>query len=312
MEQFLNYYKTHSKAVSDYSLLNFINSVRRIVRMIELPANEWTINTFKDSQEFVCLLNAKYSYNTAILTINSLIYCLRCLNYTPKYISEYRDYLNDYIEIRDIHSHNNVLTEEQSKNWLEYTELKSKVIALNEYFLKGTHAFTKYRNYLILALYTLAYPVRLGNYIGMLHLKQNEDPNSLPRTHNYIIRDREGYYTFVFNKYKTSKTIGQIIYKPEEIVLHRLIAKYFANYTKNQRLFLVNTQGKNMSQTNLSNALTSVSSKLLGKTLTLNTIRQIFITEFLKKEQTIKEKKRILKIIGQVYNPSSSELYCKV
>ena len=67
-----------------------------------------------------------------------------------------------------------------------------------------------------------------------------------------------------------------------------------------------------MSQTNLSNALTSVSSKLLGKTLTLNTIRQIFITEFLKKEQTIKEKKKVLKIIGQVYNPSSSELYCKV
>ena len=311
MEQYINYYKSHSKALSDYSLINFINSVRRIVRMIELPVEEWNLNTFRDSQEFVCLLNAKYSYNTAILTINTLIYCLRCLNYTPKYISEYRDYLNDYIEIRDIHQHNNILTQEQKENWIEYTELKSRVLALNEDFLKGEHAFTKYRNYLILALYTLALPVRLGNYIDMLYLKQNEDPEQLPKTHNYILKGRDGLYTFVFNKYKTSKTIGQIIYKPEEIVLHRLISKYYANYTKNQRLFLVNSQGKNMSQTNLSNALTSVSSKLLGKTLTLNTIRQIFITEFLKKEQTIKEKKKVLKIIGQVYNPSSSELYCK-
>ena len=312
MEQYINYYKSHSKALSDYSLINFINSVRRIVRMIELPIEEWNLNTFRDSQEFVCLLNAKYSYNTAILTINTLIYCLRCLNYTPKYISEYRDYLNDYIEIRDIHQHNNILTQEQKENWIEYTELKSRVLALNEDFLKGEHAFTKYRNYLILALYTLALPVRLGNYIDMLYLKQNEDPEQLPKTHNYILKGRDGLYTFVFNKYKTSKTIGQIIYKPEEIVLHRLISKYYANSPKSNTIYLAISQGKNMSQTNLSNALTSVSSKLLGKTLTLNTIRQIFITEFLKKEQTIKEKKKVLKIIGQVYNPSSSELYCKV
>ena len=312
MDDFLKWFSTKANGenMSDYTLKNMLYNVRRVERILLIPVETWDINSFRDSQNLIQNLNAKYSYNTAINTLHSVLLLIEYYGGDKGLINTYRDYLNDYIEIRTVNSKEP--KEGLIKNWMPYTELRAKVMEVNEKFLSGKHAFTKFRNYLILALYTLAYPVRLGNYIGMKFLKQNEDPETLPRHFNYIIRGYDNRYTFVFNKYMTSKTLGQIIYKPDELILHRIISKYFANYSKNPQLFLVNTNNKSMSQTNLTNAISSISKSLLNKSLTLNMIRQIFITDFLKQEKTMKERKRVLKIIGQVYNPSTNELYHKL
>ncbi len=58
-----------------------------------------------------------------------------------------------------------------------------------------------------------------------------------------------------------------------------------------------------MSQTNMTNALTSASNLVkTSTTLTFNFIRKIFLREFFEKEKTHKERKKILEIIGQTYN----------
>ena len=41
-------------------------------------------------------------------------------------------------------------------------------------------------------------------------------------------------------------------------------------------------------------------------------IRDSFITDFLKKENTHKERKKIFKMIGCVYKPNQSDLYLRV
>ena len=314
MEDFLSDYLSKNKSESSHTRTTMIGNIRRIERMINKTIDEWNVySEFADVEAFVLSLNSKFSYNTSISTIHGILVWLNYMGADYVLIDRYRNYLNDYIEVRNIMSYDNVMSEEERKNWLEYPILKEKVLAMNEKFLGGQHAFTKFRNYMILALYTLAYPVRLGNYIDMRYMNdQTEDLTILPRKYNYIVKGRDGNYTFIFNKYKTSKTLGQIIYKPENLILQRILRKWFANYTKNNSLFLVNTKGHSMSQTNLTNALSSTSLKLIGKQMSLNTIRQSFITDFLKKENTIKERRRVLKIIGQLYTPSISDLYVRI
>lgn len=315
MEDFINDFQSKNKSLTQGSITMMYNNIRRLERLKGVPCDEWIgWWDFEDAEKLILLINAKYSYNTAIVTLHGLLCWLDYSKAPGSLLGRYRYYLNDYIEIRNVYAEDNRLSDEQrERSWLDYPDLKHKVLRLNEKFLTGEHAFTKYRNYLILALYTLAYPVRLGNYIGMKYVgDQLEDIDSLPRTHNYICKGRDGLYTFIFNKYKTAKSLGQVVYKPTDPILQRLIKKWYANYNKNHNLFLCNTQGKDMTQTNLTNAISSVTKKLLNKEMTLNIIRQSFITDFMKKEQTIKERKKVLRIIGQLYVPSQADLYVRI
>ena len=314
MEDFIKDYLSRSNVSSTYSEKNMVSNVRRLERLYDKPISEWnSYYDFEDTESLILNLNAKFSYNTSIATLHGLLCWLNYVGAPPKLIQSYRQYLNDYVEIRNLYNYDNVLTEQQRKNWLDFPLLKKKVLSLNEHYLGGQHAFTKFRNYLIISLYVLGLPVRLGNYLDVKYItEQHENPDTLPRTHNYICKGFDGKFTFIFNKYKTAKTIGQIIYKPENQILQRLITKWYANYSNNPSLFLTNTQGTSMSQTNLTNAITTTTQRLLNKEMTLNIIRQSFITDFMKKEKTIKERKKILKIIGQVYLPSTADLYVKI
>ncbi len=306
MEEFINHYLSKSNTADTKPM---INNIRRIERLLDTPITSWSVPLFDDDLNIICELNSKYSYNTAICSIHGILVWLDWKSAGTTLINKYREYMNDYIEIRNIKTYNKVVNFE---NDVEYPALRTMVLNKSTHFLGGSHAFTKFRNFLILALYTLMAPVRLGNFIDMKYLKQGEDPAILPRTSNYIIRMVDGDYLFVFNKYRTSRTNGQIIYKPEEVVLQRLIKKWFANYSKNQHYFLVNTSGESISHNNLTNSLSSISQKLFNKNITINTIRDSFIADFLKKENTLKERKRIFKLIGCVYKPSQNDLYLRV
>ena len=74
---------------------------------------------------------------------------------------------------------------------------------------------------------------------------------------------------------------------------------------------MVNKDGSPMSQTRFTAALTTVSKRLLGKELSNNAFRHIFITDFLSKNPSLNEKIRVMRLCGQVYKPNSADIYQK-
>jgi hypothetical protein len=70
-----------------------------------------------------------------------------------------------------------------------------------------------------------------------------------------------------------------------------------------------NANGKPMTQSNFTQAQESVSTELLGKKLSTNDFRHIFLSWFLSTNPTIEEKEKIAHVIGQKYKPSRMELY---
>ena len=75
--------------------------------------------------------------------------------------------------------------------------------------------------------------------------------------------------------------------------------------------FMANKDGSQMTQTRFTAALTTVSKKLLGKELSNNAFRHIFITDFLSTNPSLNEKIRVLRLCGQVYKPNSADIYQK-
>lgn len=298
MEDFINYYKTNFKVKSEYSVSNAVSSIKRIEKIIEKPISTATLNDFKNSEKLILKLNAMYSYNTSILTLNTLINYLKYRK-APD-IEIYKVYLNDYIELRG------VWDTENSKVSLpfSFTELRQKVVEYYPEMIRKPHAFTKYRNYLLIAILTLGLPLRLHSFINMrVSLYKPPPPptgleNAEETEPNYIVKTPEGEFYFIL---RTNKK--RIIYKPDNQILQRLLTNYFSCYSKHRLYFLTNSKGEIMSQTNMTNALTSASNLVSSNTsLTFNLIRKIFLREFFEKEKTHKERKKILEIIGQAYN----------
>jgi len=295
MEDFINYYKTNYKVKSEYSVSNAVSSIKRIEKIIGKPIDLMCDNDFKNSEKLILNLNAMYSYNTSILTLNTLINYLKYRK-APD-IEIYKVYLNDYIELRG------VWDTENSKVSLpfSFTELRQKVVEYYPEMIRKPHAFTKYRNYLLIAILTLGLPLRLHTFINMRVCLYKPPPPSVGLEEaepNYIVKTPEGEFYFIL---RTNKK--RVIYKPDNQILQRLLTNYFSCYSKHRLYFLTNSKGEIMSQTNMTNALTSASN-LINSTasLTFNLIRKIFLREFFEKEKTHKERKKILEIIGQAYN----------
>ena len=106
--------------------------------------------------------------------------------------------------------------------------------------------------------------------------------SSLNKKFNYIVK-KDNSYSLVFNQYKTAKILGKVIYEIENEILTDLLDKYFEDYNKDEKnkYFMINASGKPMTQTNFTNAQSSITKKLFDKKITNNMFRRIFFTHFL-------------------------------
>jgi hypothetical protein len=311
MDIFIDNYIKNNGSTSTSTRKTILTSLRRLEKILKLPFEEWNKNTFNNSNEIVNILSEDYSINTIVLTLLAIIRYIEYKKTNEKVINEYKEILNDIIGERTKNEHSQKKDENEKVNWINYDELKSKVEDEAENYLNKKKSFTKYRNFLILALFTLQPPSRIGNYLDMkIKLNGKKDIKSLNKKHNYITKDSDGKYRMIFNNYKTSKYLGKIEYKIKSEILNKLLDKWLNDYVKGDTLF-INVNGKPMTQPNFTQAQQSITRSIFGKTLTNNLFRHIYLTWFLKQNPSIEEKKLVANLVGQTYRPSRMELYEK-
>ncbi len=313
MEKIIDEYmeSNGSKSASTRSTLK--QGLKRLEKVFKKDFEKLTITDFKNTEQTLDKITNIYSLNTVIGTILSLIRFLMFKKAKDTLIQEYRDILNELIQERNGGSAKQEFKEGEEENWIDYHELKEQVMKLSEKYLKNKKSFTEYRNFLILSLFTLIPPARVGNYLDMVKkdisiMKQKID--SLPKKFNYIVKTGDTF-TLIFNQYKTSKVLGKVKYEIKDKTLNALIDRYFTQYNNNpkNRFFMINASGKPMTQTNFTNAQASITKKLFDKKITNNQFRRIFFTHFLAHNPTVEEKQEVLRISGQNYKPSMVEKY---
>jgi len=287
--------------------------LKRLEKVLNKDFSKIKISDFTKPEEILDKITDLYSLNTTIGTIIAIKQFLTFKKSKDSLIEQYRELLNELIQERNKGSATQKFKSGEEDNWMDYEELKQKVIENAGKYLNNKKSFTEYRNFLILALFTLIPPARVGNYLDMVKkdnsiMKQKID--SLPKKFNYIVKTGNTY-TLIFNQYKTSKVLGKVKYEIKDTILNKLIDRYLDKYNKNpkNRFFMINASGKPMTQTNFTNAQASITKKLFDKKLTNNMFRRIFFTHFLSTNPSVEEKQEVLRISGQNYKPSMVEKY---
>ena len=313
MEEIIEDYLNNNGSKSASTKTTLQTGLKRLEKVLEKDFDNIRISDFKNAEKIVDKITDMYSLNTTISTILSINRFLLFKKANVKLISQYREILNELIQERNKNLGKQEFKEGEKDNWMNYEDLKNQVEEKASDYLDNKKSFTDYRNFLILSLFTLIPPARVGNYLNMIkkdgdNMKQKI--SSLNKKFNYIVK-KDNVYSLVFNQYKTAKVLGKVIYEIENEILTDLLDKYFSDYNKDDKnkFFMINASGKPMTQTNFTNAQSSITKKLFNKNITNNMFRRIFFTHFLSTNPSVEEKQKILRISGQNYKPSQVEKY---
>jgi hypothetical protein len=194
-------------------------------------------------------------------------------------------------------------TPTQKQNWIEWKEvenkheeLKNKVNEFKESKEINSHKYNVLLEYLILSLYYYIAPKRNQDWTLMMIVFKN-DP-SLSSNFNYLSYDEN---KFIFNKYKTSKTNGELIENiPEKLNEVLKIYYKFHPLLKGKKIikttnidFLVYSDGKNLSSIN---SITRILNKIFNKKIGSSMLRHVYLTS--KFGDTVKEMKETAEVMG--------------
>lgn len=318
MEEFIEYYKDNNGTSSKHTITAMKGNMKRIEKIMGKDLEDIDVDDFKNVDNVVDELIDNYSISTTVSTLLAIISYLKYKKASDSLVEDYKDMLNELIQERNKDNNNQEMSVKEEENWIEYLDLKDKVEEEAQEFLSKKKSFSGYRNFLIMSLLTLQPPTRLGNYLDMIYKNKSNLKNGgrgLKKSKNYILYnndEKKPKYTFIFNKYKTAKTLGQIVREIDNDTLNKLLHKWFEDYNTKKENFLVNSNGGLTTQTGITNGLSSISKKLFDKKLTGNSFRHIFITHFLSTNPSIQEKQEVLKLVGQNYKPTQAEKYARI
>lgn len=302
MDKFIEYYNRDNNK-SDNTIKTFKQSIKRIEKILKKPFDKWNKKILTPS------------ITNDVANISSKIQILTTLNRYYEYNKwdnkNIKKELNKYVLERTKKDKSQEKTDKEKENWIDYDELYDKVLKYAEEYKKGDKIFSRYRNFLMLCLFVLQPPARISNYLNMLYkIEKKRDVMNLQKKYNYITKI-DNKYKFVFNNYKTSKYLGQQVNIVENETLNKLLDVWFNYYNTDKKYFLINYNGESINQSNFSNGLKSITKKLFNKDITLNMLRHIFLTNYMSKKHSIKEKEMLTRQMGQKYLSSRAELYVR-
>lgn len=170
------------------------------------------------------------------------------------------------------------LSEKQQTNFVKWPEL----LAVQDRLASAEKTPMMWRQYLVVSLYTLTPPVRADYGEMEVHTRRDKK-----RTGNELIWNSKP--TFVFRKYKTAKTYGEVEL-PVPAPLVAVIREWFAHLGGVPKYLL----GETASSSNaFAIYVAQTFKRLTGKEVGVSLIRHSFITHSFPSLKTIKQKQEI-------------------
>ena len=248
----------------------------------------------------------KHSYLWSIKTV---------LDLSPEKNKKALDAINDMIN-NNKKTINNYYQEQkksikENDNWISLKELQRfnknqrTILSTMSDKFKSKPDSKKLRDYLLTSLYVLDvnnHPPRRVDYNVKLANKNTE----LDSNNNYLVIKNKSTKYFVFNQYKTDKTYGTQTF-PVSKKLNAVINIYLKYNPDNKYLFQ-NNNGENITKSHLQKLITH-SFKDTGKTIGVNMLRHIVISDTIDTGDKLKEKQDIAEKMG--HSVTTQELYKK-
>ena len=278
--------------LKDASIKIFKRNIERLAETKEIK----DFNFLKDTKNIKSIL-ALYKPETQNSILQSVNRVLEQLN-DAELLDTYRKlYYEVHNNIRTTPS--DIKTETQEKNWIDWNDRLKKQ---NELMKKAveTQKWDDILNAFVLMLYTANEPRRNQDYLDMVIIRSKKYPydEKLSKDKNYLLlkpnlKNLEGKYYFVFNKFKTAKSFGkQVFAVPNDIEVF-FEKVYYPNYPAKkgkENALLVDTNGNAL---HFVNSITRILNKVFDKKIGASMLRHIYLTH--KYGETYKEREIISK-----------------
>lgn len=272
--------KLKSKNLSDSSIKLYIRNLEKINNNTPL-LNLNFLNKIENVKSFI----DKYSINTQRSFYISIVSCLGLFKQDSKALLKmfsiyYEKMLEINKQIKSIDT--NVKSETQNDNWVDFSVLEEKQKELKKIVESYGDKLNKEQydtllNYVILSLYVLESPRRNKDFQLMKIVKNYND--KLDKEFNYLDLTKK---EFIFNNYKTSKKLGQVL-MPINDALFEVLETYFKYHpffkklnSKNSIYLLVNYDGGELGNIN---DITKRLNKVMDKKISSSMIRHIYLSQ---------------------------------
>jgi len=304
------------------------------------------------------------SLSTKIKNFQALIFILIEEKYNENTLNHFKTHFKTLCDRQNEKAEDQEMTEKQMKNWIDYPDLFERFVQFYEYEIKDKDvSYMALRNYTLIGLFVCIPPARISNYTNMKFKEEKvlKGPN-MKKDYNYLcfkrskIQKENGEWTnsygqlqLIFNSYKTSNCIGQVVHglldahflnedciksrdwqhlnefsvKVGYKIMAELMVKYLEKREEQRRYWVgLNKRPSNcwlftcddgspMTPQNMTFTLNTTSNHIFGKELSCNMFRHIFLTHFFNKNYGIGSNKRVAMLMGQTYNPTMMEKYVK-
>lgn len=295
------------RKISDRSLSTYLRNLRLLSGKI--TGKEFKdLHFLKDFEKVKKELDSR-SDSTRKNNLASILVGLKALDYPEKLIDKYSKYLFSVANDYDNKIKEQRKSERQSENW---TTMKGLQEVLNYYasklrrkgYIKKTKLTSKERDnlqrYLVLALYLIdpQNPPRRLDYADMKIVRPDEEvPDD---KFNYLKIHSRNKKDFIFNKYKTSKKYGKQVI-PLGSKLNSVVNLYL-KFNPDAEYLLQNSRGGKMSENSLGKYISKIFQDRIGKKISANMIRHIFISEEYKDVPKLKKLEEKAEKMGHSVN----------
>ena len=284
-------YQNCSKATKT----TFYQSMRRIERVYDKQLPEIKLAFIDNLEDFLTKLDdSKYSENTKLTTLTNILKLLKMIDAPLMTYNEWLNVLKTKTDSRQ--KADKVVLQARLKVLMEFEDIKKQVVEASNTYINDKVEFEKYRNFLILSLYTLQIPVRVSNFVN---IKVVDDEVCTNDTENFLIVNADGY-KFVFNKYRTSHIIGKKEIFVHDETLKFLIDKWISLYnTDSSNLLIISELNKRaMNGRQITDALEKATIDIFGSTLTIDNIRASYMKKIQDLDPDFHDKLDIANILG--------------
>ena len=259
MDKFLIYCENH-----DENKEVIKKNIMRIYKLYEINSLGDLLIHIYELENLIETVLDKYTLKTAVSVMETIKYIALYHGYDNSFLYRFTDELNNLIDLRD----NKVL---YSKFCI--FEVKRIMEEKSLYYLQNHTCFTFLRNFIVFYCMLNELPLRLSQWTKIKYVRSDyeclEDFDDYP----YYLVSHNGVFYFIINKIVENEFKGQIIHKIQNKITHKLLTRLIFSLGIKSNYFICNKSGKEITNTNLANGITSFSKSIFGKSVSINGLR---------------------------------------
>jgi len=303
----MDYFKV--KKVDDFSALHdyafpntsnatkttFFQSMRRIERLYGKELPEIKLDFLEDPEHFVAILEkSKYSENTKLTTLTNILKLCKIIDVPLIQYNNWLAILKEKTEQRQ--KNEEEVLKKKLKVLTDFKDIKMMVYDKANDYINNEVSLDDYKDFLILALFTIQIPVRVSNYVNM---KVVDDDIYTNDKDNFLVVNDDSY-KFIFNRYRTSHILGRKVLLVKEKTLQYLIDKWLTDYNKDSANFLiVNSKNRRpMNGRQIEQSIKKITEKVFKSPLSIDNIRASYMKRIADLDPDFQDKLDIANILG--------------